>query len=662
MRREFLEKGIADPILRKAALGAVLSASLFMTSCSGVLVPVHAPDSVSPPAFMAVDDSFAGNLPQSIKYANDWRAELYQSVDNQTKVRSGLALTLIPLTATLVYLGINGSTTELFSGLSIGGATAYTASTLFVDGVRDRINMAGAKALTCAVASVGPMLVTKGEHESFTTNLYGTASAPGLTSRIVSLEGKLASVGVAAAVQKRDAQAAIAFARTAREAGFALDGDLNRAASELVTTVDGIVNQVNTQIVARLPDPTQILSAARSINSAGLSPLGSFTPPQQDDDSRGGTQGGIGFLLLPAVDPGGVSAAIESETAELRQAAEAVNRFVEIVNARRAKVGSRDACTVDQVDTNFSVTPATTEVTLTPGTPFEFSVQSEGGIPTAQIVGNRPAGLNVDIGVAGGSYTVTVDPVQGTVAEGATATLLIAEAKGPGKALVKLVVPGNKPAETNALTGGPFACSNIAQVDETLALAPQTPLEQELVSAGDPDGPEKERKKKNVRALQTAIGLTGTAVDGTIGKTTRSRLCTWLTANAKDIANPVAVFTEPVVQLLGVTLEQPPAAATVAPAGPQSTFEDALAANEAAVTEIQASLGVTQSGKIDAATRSAVAAHLKTIGLPIADLESTWPEGLLSKQLVESIVATPSAALAEILAAASDGDYAPRGN
>jgi hypothetical protein len=528
-----------DSRFRRKSAASLAAAVLFASACT----PIHMPEDVAQPEISGQTTTFAGELPQAIDFAQKWREQFYAKIQRQAQLRSALAFSLVPLSAGLVYLGINGSSTELFTGLTAIGAGAYGVSTVTIDGVRDQINVNGALALTCAVAAVSPLLVTKEEYNTFRVALFGTGDgkAATLNEQIAAVRAALDRMnaakpeGMGTDDQARlDAVAAIiAFAEATRETGFALDGDLQRAGKDLRNTVNAIVDQVNSQIVKRLPDPTAILAAAQAIgkNAGAFSPTGALLPPAKPDDEEGGAEVQRDELISDAERTAietfqGKLTTLEAEAKNLQVQARKVNHFVEVVTARKDKVAALDSCTVGQVASLFAVTPSDQTVTLTPGTAYQLSVQSQSGIPSAQLVGNQPQGVSVSItGVVATGYTmelVAAKDGDAAAVAGGTGNLLITEGNGPGRFQLAFTIAGQAEApktevKDNAAddvaNNAPFGCNVLDDQDKATLLGPQTPVETALTA-----------NTEQFKGLQRALG---TPVDGDIGKETRMKLCEW---------------------------------------------------------------------------------------------------------------------------------------
>jgi hypothetical protein len=80
--------------------------------------------------------------------------------------RNAVALTLIPLTAASLAVGVtsSGYARDFFAGAGAGGAALFGLGTYFTDQNRQRVYLAGEKAVTCAILAMRPALVETSEY------------------------------------------------------------------------------------------------------------------------------------------------------------------------------------------------------------------------------------------------------------------------------------------------------------------------------------------------------------------------------------------------------------------------------------------------------------------------------------------------------------------
>ena len=108
------------------------------------------------------DHELAGGMSEAISYANSMREAYYNAVGKQSSLRSGLAATLIPISATALFLGITdtGSGNAIL-GLALGGAGLYGLGTFLDNPSLQYIYLMGSQAVGCAILSMRPFLIDR---------------------------------------------------------------------------------------------------------------------------------------------------------------------------------------------------------------------------------------------------------------------------------------------------------------------------------------------------------------------------------------------------------------------------------------------------------------------------------------------------------------------
>jgi hypothetical protein len=115
-------------------------------------------------------DTLAGNLDPALRDAYELSEIYYQAVGEQSLIRNGTALTLIPLGAAALGVGITSSgpaTQRFLTGAGLGGAALYAGASFTVDSLRQLIWLKGSEALICAIKTVQPILMPKAEMPAF---------------------------------------------------------------------------------------------------------------------------------------------------------------------------------------------------------------------------------------------------------------------------------------------------------------------------------------------------------------------------------------------------------------------------------------------------------------------------------------------------------------
>ena len=96
-------------------------------------------------------------LQSAIKYANDAKDAYKTAIGEQAMLTSSLGLGLIPLSAAALGLGIANVDGNAITALGLTGAAAFSATTWVGSKPRQRVYIAGIKAMTCAVDAMIPL-------------------------------------------------------------------------------------------------------------------------------------------------------------------------------------------------------------------------------------------------------------------------------------------------------------------------------------------------------------------------------------------------------------------------------------------------------------------------------------------------------------------------
>jgi len=197
------------------------------------------------------------SIAQVRQYARSLHNAYVNAVAQQERLNSGAQLSLIPLAATAVGLGITGGSSEAITALGLTGAGITVAGTVAVNEERQRIYLAGASALTCIQDLAN-------QFEAATTDRVFQIG-PQLNVAIARLGDGLE--GLAGALESNDddvlaAQAAVAIARseeTLSEA-YALRQFISIPGQILLYRVDEIQDLVNRLIQGTSVDLTTFAS------------------------------------------------------------------------------------------------------------------------------------------------------------------------------------------------------------------------------------------------------------------------------------------------------------------------------------------------------------------------------------------------------------------
>ena len=217
-------------------------AALLLAGCS--LLDPH----FQVPRAQVPDPTYAGDLGTAISEADILRLEYQQAVGEQSIARSSLALTLVPLSAATLAVGITGGAgiRDFMTGAAAGGAALFGLGSLFVDSNRQRIYLAGSVAITCATWAMAPVQVTTADFLGEKVDVRELGSA------------------VAAADGKAD-PALLDRARTELAAARLLLAQISTSGFALRQQLNLINSSVSLQLVKTEPDVSAILAAATGL-------------------------------------------------------------------------------------------------------------------------------------------------------------------------------------------------------------------------------------------------------------------------------------------------------------------------------------------------------------------------------------------------------------
>lgn len=356
----------------------------------------------------------AARLDNIVNAAIKQRGEYYKAVSERARLRNGLPLLLVPLSAIALRRGITATTDGgrgVVLDMGITSAALYGLGGHYLGSPRERVYMAGALALSCSIRAIEPYMIDAAVFRNDVGSLEAKADeVAGIAARInvvvarhpkdftdgwfESMRLARSEPGVANAAVRR----AHRVAATARK----LDGELAIAARNFRWAVERVISQVNTQIEATEPDPSSILrivgglktSATQFAPQPGAAPA---TAPLTTTSQIAHTQEKKELLeavneverLLPL---------LHTQTARLITLTNKVNAQVQaVVSTVKSAGADLDACTVPTVAQELHISPTEEAQELRPSQTIQFDVRSNVGIPSASLVGIvRGAGKTKD--------------------------------------------------------------------------------------------------------------------------------------------------------------------------------------------------------------------------------------------------------------------------
>lgn len=358
---------------------------------------------------------FYGSLPSAIEYAETLRQRYYDAVGDQSKLKNGLALALIPMGAAAVAMGIGGGSTDVILGLAAGGAAALGVGTFFSSEPREKVYLSGSQALGCAIVKTFPYLVQK---ERWTSLDSAGTEIPGLQAKLQTaisdaetflLEDNVADLTPLFATRLNaaigDAKAALAESFTTTSGWDVYKQKVQGASLQLYQTVDEIRDKVSVEVLKTEPGIPQIQGLIAGL-PAQIHGLTSIATPQaetasghaQSESTDTGTQAqaALQHLVKLTID-------IRTKTNELKPTLDRVTELEQ-------DIAKLPACAVTPAEQSLmSIVPDTNAIELAVNGTFTFQVANAFGHVSARLNGAGAAdGLLITATPSGATQSVTI--------------------------------------------------------------------------------------------------------------------------------------------------------------------------------------------------------------------------------------------------------------
>lgn len=417
-----MQASVKWAVMRRGSLTVCLA---LLQGCS--LFNPHVGSDITRPQVTADKSNFAGSLPEAIDYANDFRKAYYKAVGEQSKLRNGLALTLVPISATALFLGITSSSRasrDAITALGITGASAFALGAQFESNWRQRIYLAGSQVIGCAILAMRPYLIPTAEFNSFKAQLKKITPAIGIVENDINNLNRQISIVDAKHEKERkappaileEARAAVRFAETliakARKVesnGFLVEYKIEKGGITLVTTTDTIRDSVSVQVTKTEPS---IESLAGILGGLRLSTQQFITLAQVPKSTAP--------VAMKGKEAGEVESSEESvlrsRMSMLQNNANALSGFandvvvlVNKVSLTSKTVGEIEDCRLGEIASGFTVRPDVSSVSMKVGQKHQFAVSGGAGIPRAIFVGPAPKGIKLETQVSTGNFIAIVE-------------------------------------------------------------------------------------------------------------------------------------------------------------------------------------------------------------------------------------------------------------
>jgi hypothetical protein len=367
-------------------------------------------------------DQLAGGPDAAIREAEALGDAYYEAVGTQSIVRNGTALTLIPLSAAALGIGItssNSATRNVLTGMGLGGAALYTGASYATDVQRQLVWLKGSEALTCAVKSMRPLEKPKTELPTL------DAEISTLSTALAHAQSILSPPTTAESAALNRAQEILTAARRLREL-IVSSGEI------LHSRVWAIRDNVSEQILRTEPDLNAVLAAAGGLRTiAGQIAPGAIPAPTPP------TAKGFAGLAPNQANRESVIIGLNLAAAPL---ADALNQTA----AAERAVQDPDACLPAEAAGAPRLVVPTDVITIAGGQSADLPITAA-GIPRIAVQGGQADQITTSLQASGGTFVLRITAATGAVP--GDRTLIIADQGGRESARVTVrVTDGGKPS------------------------------------------------------------------------------------------------------------------------------------------------------------------------------------------------------------------------
>lgn len=483
-----------------------------------------------------IGNSLYGELPQAIDRANSYRDAYYKAAAEQSVLKNSIGLSIIPLSASALYLGFASSAnSELAAGLGLGAAGLFGLGNFLYSAPRQAVYLHGARAVTCVVLATRPLLTTKTEYDALSSNLEQLGKTlPMVVTAMDDVESGITAVGDAAATadavtQLGIARALVGDAGRARDAGSLLRAEYDRAGITLNEHLEMVAARVNEEVQKTEPDLSSIATIAGSLGSwagtFGSVPAMVAATESPAKKSVSPADVGNGVPQQAAVDSQAekdLAQALQklaTESSKLADATRAVSAHVSASQQLAAKSGDVSACSIAAADSGFSMVPDVSSIDLPAGTSASFIITDNTGIPQNVVLTPANSAVRLNTSPNGGVLVANV------VADGSATTaaymLYVRDSTRRQSRYVTVNVkarPAAAPAVTTAAAADADAWKTFLQPSETTLIATR------------------DDAKNLQRRLAKAEGAV-LVIDGKIGEETRMLLAQYQEKYKDELAS-----------------------------------------------------------------------------------------------------------------------------
>ncbi len=538
-------------------LSIALSGAVFLSGCA-LLNPYINIDEHSEELKSAKEVCGLDARP-GIRRACMYRSEYLHRLGLDASYRNVLGLTLIPISATALGLGIDGGNSTAITVLGLSGATLYASGQVLTSRPRETVLLQGLQAITCAVTASYSMTLDQQSQDILTSSTINEPSKTNEPSTIDELAmelGELKAANLALRIELstlpatnpvKPALEAYANqidilaqnAKTLGERATAIRNWLDARDVRLGLVADRINDGVNENISRTIIDLEGIMAVI-----GGLMPNATLIAPTPEVEQP----------TVPSTEEAtGPQATKEAKSSLDEEAKSSLDAAKDIQQALAAVLGLSqqlqnvvalfassdlsvdiEGCNLEVPDEVFQLQLLPTgDLSIEENTAWPGALSIEGGSPqfTAKLIGSnsenitltvagRSVVINVSVGAKPGSYSILVrDKTGQTAVKNLTITPTSNNPSPPENSHI------TKEATDNLDLCAADAADALFMEDGKFVLyGEEKSLEDDLVARQD---------------IQRGIKLAEDAIDGKFGRPTRENICAWQQSEGFDPANGV---------------------------------------------------------------------------------------------------------------------------
>jgi len=318
-------------------------------------------------------------------YADKVEKKYRDAANAQSKLQNTLALSLVPISASALYLGLTGSsdgTRKAITALGIGGASFYGLGSYTRNDLRKMIYYNAVSAIQCIKGKFRPFsIIEKVEFANFEKNL----------SNLESGVSKMTSYRVSCSASNKEQnelfetnfKTIVQNYQNLLNDGYTLRERIKEAPAQLSDMVDKIINEADKQIVKTEPKIETMLSILGNLSQSAAS----FSN-RSSSETR--------YESVPELKKRLKSCNeldIELEKNEILSAQ--IDSFIKRINASILKFENVNECQLGISDVKLSISPDVDEFILQSGQTVQFAISTDNGIPQAYFVGSVDKNITI---------------------------------------------------------------------------------------------------------------------------------------------------------------------------------------------------------------------------------------------------------------------------